>query len=106
MHEEYDLCGRCGIADYMVEFDGDFAIHPQDKYCFYALSNEVKNLREQLTAVTQDANRYQLLRALLRHSRWNDVDAIHEMKPEFEKYINDNNLDTALDCVINFEMEK
>ena len=67
---------------------------------------EITLLREQLVAVTQDARRYQLLRALLRHSKWNDVDAIHEMKPEFEKYINDNNLDCALDCVINFEMEK
>ncbi len=48
----------------------------------------------------QDAARYRCLRALLRHARWSCLDPISEMKPEFEKYVNDDDLDSALDAVI------
>lgn len=95
---------------------------------FLAMRDEIVRLREQLAASepvacprwgtcfshdctchpsaagvsddAKDAARYRFLRGMLRHAKWNDIDAIHELKPKEQKYISDANLDAALDSVI------
>ena len=54
----------------------------------------------------RNAKRYVYLRSLLRHYKWRDVDPIHELAPEFEKYINDDDLDLVLDEQIKYEEQE
>lgn len=80
------------------------------------LVQEIDRLRDRIAAVEaerdrllrdiQDAERYRCLRALLRHARWDYLDPISEMKPEFEKFVNDDDLDRALDAVIAVGKER
>ena len=80
------------------------------------MADEIIRLRDRLAAVEaerdrllrdiQDAERYRCLRALLRHARWDYLDPISEMKPEFEKFVNDDDLDRALDAVIAVGKER
>lgn len=67
-----------------------------------AACNEIRSLNARLAAVERDAKRYDYLRALLRHAKWNDIDTLHELKPEDEKYITDESIDSALDAQITY----
>ena len=58
------------------------------------------------TDIIKNAKRYVYLRSLLRHYKWGDVDPIHELAPEFEKYINDDDLDLVLDEQIKYEEQE
>ena len=55
-------------------------------------------------ALRKDAARYRLMRGLFRYAKWDDVDALHELKPDDEKYIADDLLDAALDCALTAAM--
>jgi hypothetical protein len=68
-------------------------------------SDKLHTLRAERDALRKDAARYRLLRGLFRHAKWADVDALHELEPDGEKYIADDLLDAALDCVIDAAME-
>jgi len=59
-------------------------------------------IRASLAAAERDAARYDYLRALLRHAKWNDIDTLHELKPEHEKFIADASLDSAIDAQITY----
>jgi hypothetical protein len=72
---------------------------------FGSLLSERDALRAERDALRKDAARYRLLRGLFRHAKWADVDALHELEPDGEKYIADDLLDAALDCVIDAAME-
>lgn len=58
------------------------------------------------TDIIKNAKRYVYLRSLLRHYKWRDVDPIHELAPEFEKYIYDDDLDLVLDEQIKYEEQE
>ena len=60
--------------------------------------------RAEVEALRKDAARYRLMRGLFRYAKWDDVDALHELKPDDEKYIADDLLDAALDCALTAAM--
>jgi hypothetical protein len=66
------------------------------------MADEIVRLRASLAAAERDAARYDYLRALLRHAKWNDIDTLHELKPEHEKFIADASLDSAIDAQITY----
>ena len=70
------------------------------------MADHIVQLTERLAAVETDAKRYVYIRSLLRHYKWRDVDPIHELAPEFEKYITDDDLDLVLDEQIKYEEQE
>lgn len=71
-----------------------------------AMADHIMELTNRLAVVETDAKRYVYLRSLLRNYKWRDVDPIHELAPEFEKYITDDDLDLVLDEQIKYEEQE
>ena len=89
------VCREFGAVEYL---NRDVRLPANDR----KMADEIGRLRASLAAAERDAARYDYLRALLRHAKWNDIDTLHELKPEHEKFIADASLDSAIDAQITY----
>lgn len=76
-------CGRCCIADDAVRWDGDFAQHPTEAGCFYALVGEIKLLRTR----AEEAEQAHRLMCVLYETQGERIKKITGERDTFKKQL-------------------